>query len=226
VAADPGCVTLAVDVANAFNEVRRQCMVDAVAQRAPTLLPMVAWAYGQPSRLLLLGSPDATIVSQRGIKQGDPLGPLLFCLAVQPALEAVQQAHVGVRPLGYFDDTYLQGKPGIDGVEGAFRTLCDELESVSLRVAKHKCGAYSEDATAAAAVAASLDMRVLPDGLVAAGTPVGSATFVEEHAAKQGARVCKLMDTLEGLPLRRQAQLLLLRGSLQQRMDHLTQVCE
>jgi hypothetical protein len=109
VAANPGCVTVEVDVANAFNEVRWQCMIDTVAQRAPRLLPMVAWAYGQPSRLLVLGSQDDTIASQRGIKQGDPQGPLLFCLAVQPALKAVQRAHVGVRPLGYFDDTYLQG---------------------------------------------------------------------------------------------------------------------
>jgi hypothetical protein len=94
VAANPGCVRVDVDVVNVFNEVRRQCMIDAVEQRAPTLLPMVAWAYGQPSRLLVLGSQDESIASQRGIKQGDPLGPLLFCLAVQPALEAVQRAHV------------------------------------------------------------------------------------------------------------------------------------
>jgi hypothetical protein len=113
----------------------------------------------------VLGSQD-TIASQRGIKQGDPLGPLLFCLAVQPALETVQRAHVGVRPLGFFDDTYLQGKPGADGVEGAFQTLCGELESMGLRVATHKCGAYSEDAPAAAAVAASLDGRVLTDCLL------------------------------------------------------------
>jgi hypothetical protein len=42
VVADPGCVTVEVDVANAFNEVRRHCMIDTVAQRAPQLLPMVA----------------------------------------------------------------------------------------------------------------------------------------------------------------------------------------
>jgi hypothetical protein len=150
----------------------------------------------------------------------------LFCLAVQPALEAVQRARVGVHPLGYFDDTYLQGKPGADGGEGTFQTLCGELESLGLRVARHKCGAYSEDAPAAAAVAASLDMQVLPGGLLAAGTPVGSEAFEEEHATKQGNRACELMDTLEGLPLQHQDQLLLLRGSIQQRMAHLPRVCK
>jgi hypothetical protein len=65
VAANPGCVTVEVDVANAFSEVRRQCMIDAVEQRTLTLLSMVAWANGQPSCLLVLGSQDDTIASQR-----------------------------------------------------------------------------------------------------------------------------------------------------------------
>jgi hypothetical protein len=91
------------------------------------------------------------------------------------------------------------------------------LESNGLRVARLKCGAYSEDAPAAAAVAASLDMRVLTESLLA---------FEEEHATKQGNRACELMDTLEELPLRRQDQLLLLRGLLQQRMAHLPRVCK
>jgi hypothetical protein len=128
VAVDSDCMTVEVDVTNVFNEVRRQCMIDAIEQRARMLLPMVAGAHGQPSRLLVLGSQDDTIALQWAIKQGDPLGALLSCLAVQPALEAVQQAHVGVRPLGSFDVPYLQGKPRADGVGGAFQTLCGELE--------------------------------------------------------------------------------------------------
>jgi hypothetical protein len=69
-------------------------------------------------------------------------------------------------------------------------------------------------------------LRVLTDSLVAAGMPVGSEVFEEEHATKQGNRACELMDTLEEMPLRRQDQLLLLKGSLQQCMAHLPRVCK
>jgi hypothetical protein len=50
-AANPGCITVQVDWQNPFNTVRRDCMLAAVAQRCPALLPVVAWAYGQHSRL-------------------------------------------------------------------------------------------------------------------------------------------------------------------------------
>jgi hypothetical protein len=46
-AADPGCITVPVDWQNAFDTVRRNRMLAAVAQRCPALLLMVAWEYCQ-----------------------------------------------------------------------------------------------------------------------------------------------------------------------------------
>jgi hypothetical protein len=56
--AGPGCITVQVDWRNAFNTMRRDCMLAAVAQRCLALLPMVAWAYGQHSRLLVQRSDE------------------------------------------------------------------------------------------------------------------------------------------------------------------------
>eukprot|EP00973_Karenia_brevis_P084055 11662893-Karenia_brevis.AAC.1 len=49
----------------------------------PGMAAWVDFCYSSPSRLVF-GSH--TISSESGVQQGDPLGPLLFALALQPAL--------------------------------------------------------------------------------------------------------------------------------------------
>lgn len=53
IAPDPGCVTVQADRQNAFNALRRDRMLGAAQQCCSTLLPVVGWAYGWHSRLLL-----------------------------------------------------------------------------------------------------------------------------------------------------------------------------
>jgi hypothetical protein len=71
IAAEPDCVTVQLDLRNAFNTLSRQWMLEAVAQRCPSLLPFATWLYATPTPLRLRGSA-ATIASTRGVRQGDP----------------------------------------------------------------------------------------------------------------------------------------------------------
>jgi hypothetical protein len=86
-----------IDFANAFNSVRRDAVLEAVAQHRPDLLEFVLAAYGTPS-ILWVG--DSHIMSAEGVQQGDPLGPLLFCLALDGPLKGILAEFVS----GYLDD--------------------------------------------------------------------------------------------------------------------------
>ena len=67
-----------VDITNAYNGGERQAVLEGVARFAPHLLPWVSLSLGVPSPLFC-GQHE--IQSRCGVHQGNPLGPLLFCLA-------------------------------------------------------------------------------------------------------------------------------------------------
>ena len=93
-----------LDFANAFNCANRQTMIDQVAEDFPEMVSYVQAAYGAPSTLSF---GDHTISSSEGVQQGDPLGPLLFCLVIQPTLQQLQSEFKAA----YLDDITIAGNP-------------------------------------------------------------------------------------------------------------------
>ena len=77
-----------LDFSNAFNSIRRDAVLEAVAEHVPDLLPFANSVYGSPSQLWL--DEDQQVASSEGVQQGDPLGPLLFCLALDKSLKGAQ----------------------------------------------------------------------------------------------------------------------------------------
>eukprot|EP00973_Karenia_brevis_P060508 8415618-Karenia_brevis.AAC.1 len=68
-----------LDLSNAFNCVDRSAFRSAVRRVAPGIAPWVDYCYGCRSPLLM---DTHRLHSERGIQQGDPLGPALFALAI------------------------------------------------------------------------------------------------------------------------------------------------
>ena len=72
---------IAVDSRNAFNEARRQAILDAIYARFPELSIFVETWYlnASPIWMFMLDASVAIIWSSQGVQQGDPMSPFLFC---------------------------------------------------------------------------------------------------------------------------------------------------
>ena len=89
-----------IDFQNAFNTVRRDGILEAAAKHLPQLLPFACSSMAYPSELQF---GKFMLVSEEGAQQGDPLGPLYFCLVVKELLDLLQSELV----IGYLDDFTL-----------------------------------------------------------------------------------------------------------------------
>jgi len=96
---------LKVDFRNAFNEIRRDNLLQAVKESLPEWYPFFDQAYRSPSALFWGTTP---ISSELGVQQGDPCGPALFALVLQPIVEAIRTE----LNLWFLDDGTAGDDPG------------------------------------------------------------------------------------------------------------------
>ena len=91
---------LDLDAKNAFNNMDRKAIATGVRKYSPMMFRATKWAYNEPSPLYVVQGKEVTIIpSSQGARQGDPLGPYLFSLALRDDFTHIHDNIVG--PSGY-----------------------------------------------------------------------------------------------------------------------------
>lgn len=195
-----------LDFSNAFNSLARPALAKGLLQHAPALYRAGRWAYNTATPLVVSedGGLPTVLSSSDGVRQGDPLGPLLFSVGARNTLAALAaDLGPGHALLAYLDDVYILS------VEPGTLNRVDALlngNDAGLKLNMRKC---SESSLAA----------VAQDGMKVLGTCVGPsdarATFLAQQVDKQLPTLARLAD-LPG-----QEALLLLRQCLSANLRHL-----
>ncbi|KAL0228870.1 hypothetical protein GEMRC1_013490 [Eukaryota sp. GEM-RC1] len=95
-----------LDFKNAFNSVSRNSVFAAIEKDFPELTSYFYLFYGKPSDLIY---DSYSLKSMSGVKQGDPLGPLFFCLTIHDSLLCILKKYPDLKIVGYMDDISIIG---------------------------------------------------------------------------------------------------------------------
>ena len=126
-------VLLKLDFSNAFNTVSREYVLQEVRNKFPSLARFAHWCYSQESKLFF---GNHTVPSASGVQQGDPLGPLLFALAVQPLAKELKDLGLDICVF-YLDDGVLAGNTRT--VARALQLVQQRCSSIGLALNVKKC---------------------------------------------------------------------------------------
>lgn len=196
-----------LDFSNAFNSLDRSTIAKAVKKHTPSLFRTTKWAYNKPSDLLLSdGQKTERLTSSQGVRQGDPLGPLLFSLGIRDTLERIVQM-LGPQSivLAYLDDVVI-----INNYPDTVKKVDELLNSgeidapIKMNVAKCKSTTIAEIETT---------------GLDLLGTHVGGIESTQAFLRAKIDETLPGIQMLEGME--KQHALLVMRLSLQNKLRHL-----
>ena len=200
---DPLCL-LATDFSNAFNTLSRREMADAIKERFPDLLPFFNWSYGHAADLRL-GTGFLVCSSSTGVRQGDPLGPLFFCLGIQRVLEEMARDHPDVHFMFYLDDGTLFGTRS--KLTSAFFDFKERCAKIGLILNTDKSVGW--DPTIDNDKTQREGINWVRDGVKILGGPIGGAlsgpagkeeTYASAFAADQLGGFAKVLPLLRHLP--------------------------
>ncbi|XP_063534955.1 uncharacterized protein LOC134744937 [Cydia strobilella] len=126
-------VLLKIDVKNAFNSLNRDALLAEVNNHAPELYNYLLNCYANPSKLLY---KNHEISSEVGCQQGDPLGPAIFSLAINPVVQNLNSKF----NVWYLDDGTLGGD--VNTVLADLSEIINKFKLIGLELNCEKCELY------------------------------------------------------------------------------------
>ena len=160
-----------LDFANAFNCLDRSHMLNEVYRKIPELYKFCHLAYAHATDLQF---GDWRIQSQVGVQQGDPLGPTLFCIGIQPLLDSMSC------PLrvAFLDDITLGGDTA--SLERDVQLVRLSETSLGLRLNDAKCELVSPSVSVVKCSPLSSFTLVEPSCCYLLGAPLFADVALEQ----------------------------------------------
>jgi len=200
-----------LDFSNAFNSLHRKDMLLATLDRLPELYAYILSAYSAPSNLFF-GSHR--LASNEGPQQGDPLGPLLFCLTIHPLLLSLESELI----LGYLDDLTVAGN--LDTVAKDISRIQSQGQAMGLTLNINKCELIADSGTSVTDALLASFTRIPPEEASLLGAPLFQGQTLDVEWGKRCDELGKASDRLHLVGS--QSAIILLRSSFgAPRVQHL-----
>jgi hypothetical protein len=171
-----------------------------VHNHAPGLSAFIKWSYGSHSPLFF-GTYE--LVSQTGVHQGDPLGPLLFALGLHSlVLRLALEVPDLILQAWYLDDGLLAGSP--IHLLKAILIILEVAPNVGIRLSLSKSTFWCHPSCRKAAPE-GVDLNNFPinevkeEGIILLGAPVGTPAFYRVATKSRLDKTVNIMEKLQDL---------------------------
>jgi len=241
--ADPTLVVGKVDCKNAFNEIRKDPIIEVIRDEIPALLPFANLMLNMSPIQIVYNDMRAKETSvhemSNGVSQGGSMSGAFFNLGQSRCIRAASLLHPTVSILLIADDTHVLGQP--EDVIAAIHTIRQQYADIGLSLAattssKNVIFGLGRDYSAAQymlATEAGLHWLPADHGLEIGGTPVGSYSFMTEFVNKTTDGIIRelhqLQEFIEGPngTMRASAQIIytMIRQCSAQQLSYLLRTC-
>ena len=172
---DQGLCLSTIDIQNAFNTIPRTVIVEAITAKCPRLLPLFHSIYGHASEIRH-SNGQLLCYNHTGVRQGDPLSSLFFCLGIQASLQEIDNYCKSVSSeqgftVAYMDDITIAASASM--IDDITREAKNILSRNGFSINEPKCQQLCATLTSS------------PAGLKILGVPIGSTEFIRTYLSQQ-----------------------------------------
>ena len=179
-----------LDFTNAFNCVNRSRMLIEIHNRLPELYKFCHLAYSVPS-VLRFGNWEVN--SQEGVQQGDPLGPIVFCLTIHPLLSTLKSPLT----VGFMDDITLGGD--LECLEKDIQAILDSSDELGLHLNIPECELISLSNESPTNSILSSFLMLNPSNSILLGAPLSPLHALDSCLTSRKAEFLRAAERLKSL---------------------------
>ncbi|PKU65301.1 Putative ribonuclease H protein [Dendrobium catenatum] len=196
-----------IDIKKAFDSISREFLLDRLRKKGfPNLF--IKWIHGCISdvyfSICLNGSLEGFFKSSSGLRQGCPLSPLLFCIAMDGLSQSLNSlaSFVGLKyknfsitHLMYADDLLVFGEASLQNFENLTNILTTFKEASGLGINPIKSAiSFSKAVNNADLLAGAIGITNMQDSFTYLGIPITSQRIKFSHFQPLLSRISALLE--------------------------------